>query len=311
MKKINNDDGNAVVILTGLLFSIIFSSVVIAFLLMQVYGVSAVVPELPTQNDVKVFSNKQGFVDGAYDLSTIVASLNSKWVNRADVGMVLSTLSTGDMSYIAIDNIQKDTSGLYQNTYVINNSATNILGRHGDYCILLRYTGGVDQNEVCFTSDGVKIPTYLINAYTQWGNRYFLAYPDINQIERATIKTVYNDINLKVTVYFNGDKLIETTSLSPDSNIMGLWGRYYGGVGSWILGFTLESFETLGGIVDVVTNNGQDILGSIAGFIGTILKIVLWNVDSAFLPLELNIIFIKTQLAGIIVCVISIIRGSG
>lgn len=311
MKKINNDDGSAVTILTGLLFSIIFSSVVIAFLLMQFYGANAVVPELPTQSDVKVFSNKQGFTDGSYDLSTIVASLNSKWVNHADVGMVLTVLSTGDMSYIAIDNIQKDTTGLYQNTYVINNSATNILGRHGDYCILLRYTGGVDQNEVCFTSDGVSIPTYLINAYTKWGNCYFLAYPDINQIERATIKTVYDDTNLKVSVYFNGDKLIETTSLNPDNNIMGLWGRYYGGVGSWILGFTLESFETLGGIVDVVTNNGQDILGLISGFFVTVLKIVLWNVDSAFLPVELNIIFIKTQLAGIIVCIVAIIRGSG
>lgn len=304
----DNSEASVATVLVGLLFSIIFSASVIAFLLLQFYGATAIVPELPTQNDVRLFSSSQNYQNGTFDLATHAKSVNSLW-EKTDKGMELTQKGTKAYSYLLIDNLQKDSLGLYQNSYWIDNSATGLYGQHGDYCIGLRITGGVDQNEICIKSDGFHIPKYFIDAGTQWGDNYFYPYPGANEVEYPTIKTIYNDKDLSVDFYFDGVKFFTTNELNADANLFGLWGRYYAGVGSNMEGYALQEFQTDSSVVDVNTTNGEDILGMISGFIITVLKLVAWNVDSQYLPLELNLIFIKTQLAGIVVCVIMIIRG--
>lgn len=306
----HNEEASVATVLVGLLFSVIFSASVIAFLLLQFYGASAIVPELPAQGDVRLFASNQNYQNGTFDLATHAKSMNSVWEKTAK-GMECTQEGTKSYSYLLIDNLQPDAQGLYQNSYWIDNSATGLYGQHSDWCIGLRITGGVDQNEICAKSDGFHIPKYFIDAGTQWGDNYFYPYPGANEIDYPVVKTIYNDKTPSVDFYLDGVKFFTTENLNTDANLFGLWGRYYAGIGTQQTGVALQEFQTDSPIVDMNTQNGEDLLGMISGFIITVLKLVAWNVDPRYLPNELNLIFIKTQLAGIIACIVMIIRGVG
>jgi hypothetical protein len=303
-KKFLNESGtSAVSILLALLFYVILASIAVSFLLMNLYGVSNIVPELPSQKDIQMFSSDQNFKTGEFNISVVAKDINSKWIRTPEAGYVLTQLGGQSYSYLAIDYIQKDINGYYQNSYWINNTATNMLGRHGDYCIILRFTGGIDQNEVCIKSDGFHIPAYLLDSNTQWGDKFIYPYPEANQVEYPDIKTIYHDNPPSLTFYFNDVKQFETTQLNQDQNLFSAWGRYYGGVGSYTLGFTMEDFKTDNSIISGQNSaNGQDILGMLGAMIITIIKISTWSIPAQFLPTELVMIFITIPEAGIIIC---------
>jgi hypothetical protein len=308
----DNESAGVSTLLTGLIFSITFSSVLIAFVLLQFYGVAVIAVNgvdspinLPMGSEIKTFSSSQDFKNGTFDLQTIGKMKSGRWRWSDGVGYELTMLgSDGGYYYLVIDNIQSD-DGIYQNSYWLNNSATNAYGMHGDYCITLRGTGGIDNNEVCVTNEGFYIPA---NFATKIGSGQFsMPYAGASQIVNPSIKTVYNDNTPSVDFYFQGQKVFSTTTLNADFNLFGLFGRYFGGVCSSTIGFTIEAFQTGNPITNI--DNQQNGLALVFGFLMTVIKIVVWNVDSMYLPIELNIIFIKTQLCAVAVCVIMIIRG--
>lgn len=298
-------------ILISLIFTLLFLAGAIAYFTGQIYGISIGIPNAKIGSAPILFNNEQNFSSCNFQSDTIGKSLNSKWENVCEVGEVLTQLSTsGGYSYYVIKNIQPDISDEYVNTYEINNTATNILGNHGDWCILLKFTGGTDQNEVCANSLGFYIPDYLIDSRTQWGNKFLYEYENANQIEYPIVKTVYRntvgDLNLKF--YVDDNLLFETSNLHEEGfNIFGQQ-RYFGGVGSYTLGFTFQKFITGGSIIS--GNTPDSALDNIAGFIVTIWKIATWTMPTEInFPSELSFLF-DIIIIGIGICIIMIWRGN-
>jgi len=309
--KTNNDKGiGAVGALLGLTFYVFILSIILSFFLLQIYGSNVIMGvDLPTSKDIKMFSNEQSFINCTADKGTFLKQgFNGVWNYTCGVGMVL--ISHASNTYLLINNIQKDGAGLYQNSYWINNNAVNILGQHGDYTIVLRYTGGGDQNEIQVKSDGFYIPQYFLTTTIWTGNKFFYPYDGANQVTNPTIKTIYNDKTHTVDFYFNGDKIFITSELNEDKNIINWFGRYYGGVASFTNGFTLEDFQTEGSIISGLSSNIGDTLNMIWDLLITILKISTWSTPSWILPNELVLIFLNLPEAGIVVCAaFIIIRG--
>jgi hypothetical protein len=298
-------------ILISLIFTLLFLAGAVAYFTGQIYGISIAVPNSKLNGAPILFNNEQNFSSCNFQSDTMGKSINSKWQNTCEVGEVLTQLSTsGGFSYYVIKNVQPDITGLYQNTYEINNTAVNMLGNHGDWCILLKFTGGTDQNEVCANSQGFYIPDYLIDSNTQWGYKYMYEYENANQIEYPVIKTVYKDkaggLNLKF--YLNDNQLFETSNLHEEGfNIFGQM-RYYGGFGSYTLGATFQKFITGGSIVS--GNTPDSVLDNIAGFIITIWKIATWTMPIEInFPNELSFLF-DIIIIGIGICIVMIWRGN-
>jgi hypothetical protein len=309
-KNFKNDDAvsGAVAILMLIIAYLFVTAIVISFCLTQGFGINNDVPILPSQGDIKAYSNNQNFSSGDFNWELAGVDLNSKWVNQTDVGMVLTQLGSHTFSYFGIDYLQKDTKNEYDNTYLVNNSATNIFGGHNDYCVILRYTGGTDQNEVCVRDDGFYIPTYSLNADYYTGYNFYQTYPEAHNIENVKIRTVYNDKDLRLDFYLNDNLLFVTTRLNPESGNTFTQSRYYAGVGSNILGFALTSFDTQNTIIS--GKNNDVTLWSLTDILFTIVKILLWQLPNGFLPIELVAILIGLPEGIGIACVIFIvIRG--
>jgi hypothetical protein len=202
-----------------------------------------------------------------------------------------------------MNNIQKDSAGIVTNIYNINNSIES------EYAIALRYTNGVDQNMIMVKSDGFHIPNIIFPSLSGGiivGDQYFYAYQNANKIHDVSIKTVYNDNLNTVDFYWNNQLLFTASGLKGDINLFGIFGRYYGGIGATNVGFVYKSFETEN---EVILLDSTNVLTQVAEFIITMGKIVVWNIDSKYLPDLVNIFLIKPFALGIIICLIVIWRG--
>jgi len=307
MKK-NNDDGSVSGLLMALIFSVIFSSSVIAFILMQMYGITAIAPTLPIreyQDGLKFYDSNQNYETGAFDLNITGKTMYGSWSWVLGTGLTLDWALPFSMGGVLLEYIQKDSAGLYQNSYWLDNSV------HSDYCVVLRYTSGSDTNEVCADINGFFIPSYFPAGTTITGHVYDYPYPNANQDNNPVIKTIYNDDTHTGDFYYNGNKLFTTNKFHEYDILPQLNTIKYAGVRANTAGFVFEEFQTESQIINPYNSSTENPVVMVAGFILALLKILVWNVDSQFLPLELNIIFIKTQLTGIIVCIVIIIRGGG
>jgi hypothetical protein len=298
-------------ILITLIISLLASSILISWFLLNIYGVTAVGIDLPKNIDIgKVYSSNQNFSTDAIDKEIIM--INGNWVYVSGIGRVLYyTPMSNPNSYLLIDKLQPDIFGNYDNTYYINNTEPiKVLGSGALYYIALRYTGGIDQNELIFSHEGVSIPTYIINSdFKTLKGKYFFAYPNINLIPYAKIRTVYNDKNLSVSVYFNDEFLFTTNQLNTNQNLFGVFGRQFAGVGATYTGFTLQSYITPNNIINTGQQTGLDLLISIGQLLTVVLKVASFQISPMYIPLEWSILLIATQEAGIVICVAIIIRG--
>lgn len=304
----NNESGAGAVTVLLLLVGYIFVvSLLLSFLLTNIYGSNAVLGvDLPTQGQLKIYNQDQNFKNGTFDFETLGKIKGGNWSYIKGVGFQLDGYaSSGGYSYLVIDNLEPDVNGLYQNTYVINNTAVDLFGKHGDYCILLRATGGSDQNEICVTNEGFSVPSSIIDRLL--GNDFNYAYSGASQIINPTIKTIYNDKTPSVEFYFQGVKLFETTKLKADANILNWFGRYYGGVGATTLGFVFEDFKT----DNLIMFNGEvNIIQMLSSMVLTIVKISTWSIPEWILPLTFVQIFITLPEAFIIILIaVIIVRG--
>lgn len=308
MKKYqsNNDQAiGAVGILAALIFYIFALSIILSFVLTDMYGVNVTKTIiLPSQKDIRTFTSNQSYISGAFDLAAHKKDMFSNWTYTQGLGLELKlTTINHPFSYLLIDYLQEDSSGLYQNSYWLNNSVG------GDYAIILRYTGSSDQNEIRVEPDGFHIPNYFPLSQVTIGDKYFYPYPNADQVVNPSIKTIYNDNNGEhyVDFYFNGDKFFTTTELNDDTNLFSLFPHYYGGVGSNTIGFIITDFQTESSIISGLNTNALD---SIAGLLVTILKISTWQIPSWILPTGLVAFFINLPEAGIVICIaIIVFRG--
>jgi hypothetical protein len=302
VNSVNNEQGvGAVNILIVLLFSLTFSSFVIAFILTQAYGANL------QGNNMGIVLPGSDVIKAVQDYTTNDINDNVNFVSKSgdwhfvpNVGRVLDYTGLPADYYLMLKGVIP-VGSVYTTIYQVNNSPQT------DYKIVVRFTDDMNQIEVRVTNDGFHIPNQLGFGL---GDLYFFPYPNANQEQRVKIKTVFDNSKNTLDFYFN-DVLLFTKSDLPGDwlNIGGISPRYYAGVSSTSKGFTVESMNPTSGIS---TPDAAGVLQQVSGLFDVFTKIVLWNVDEKYLPLILNIIFIKTQLAGVIICAVAVfIRGVG
>ena len=297
-KRFKNDDGAIETTLIGLIFSLTFSSLVIAFLLTEFYGgaVAGVYPPIQSVPDSGILSTFQNYkTNSITDNVNYMTKNTGTWVYVSGVGRVLTGTggSFGLLNPIILLEGAKPINDEYTIRYAINNSVK------GDYGILVRYSKNPSDVIVYVKSDGFHIP----NALTGWEIKFF-PYPDANQITKANIRTEFNEGAGTLKFYIN-DNLAFIYSNIPQQYVIPFTVTHYAGVLSNTDYFTVESID-----IGAISLAEGDIMRSVSSFIIVLAKIIVWNVDSAYLPLELNLLFIKTQLFGVIICAVMIIRGN-
>lgn len=300
-----NGEAQVAIALIFLVFSLMFTSASMSYYANSIYHNESV-SSITFPTGAKSYPSEQNFATGQYNKSTWNMVGSREFEVQENIGVVLilnDPIHTWSWLYLA--NQVKDSNGYITNTYYINNSV------HGPYVIPLRYTGSSDQNEIRIDSDGFHIPNYVIpslgfNNPVPLGDLYFYPYANAKDIDYPTIKTVYNDDIPSVTFYFNNEELFTTYDLKTDGNWFNLFPRYYAGVASNTLGFTLVAFNTENSIQ---LSDDTSLINMVLNFITTMLQIIVWTIPENILPLVLNIILIKTQLAGIIICLVIIARG--
>jgi hypothetical protein len=303
MKK-NNDKGvGAVGVLLGLTFYIFMMSFILAFLIIQIYGVDDVKGiVLPTVKNS--YSSEQNYQNGSYDPTLNTMNLFSEWEYIKGVGLILTGFEAGKTEgHVIIKYVQPDTNGDYINTYAINNSV------HSNYCIDLRNLGrGIhigSDNELCVNNEGLYIPDYIPFTAFRWGKHAFYSYPDANLIDDIIIKTVYNDEKHIATISLNDIEVLTSDNLHTDLTLIG--SIYYGGVSSDTIGFVLKEFNTDNSIT---APNEANMLSSLGQLLATMFAISIWSIPTWILPTEFIVLFITLPEAGLfITALIVLIRG--
>lgn len=276
--------------------SLIFSSMMITYFLYSMYGIQVAGIDLP-QGNIN-FPSSQDFTTNQINSSIIDTSSYGVWEYQSGIGRVLIQKAASGWTYLLINNIQPDGQGIITNTYHINNSVKQ------DYTIVLRYTGGSDQTEITITDDGIHVPMYVYNVVIS--SPLIISYPNMNQIEDVIITTKFNNKLDRCDINFNGNNYY-IDNLVSDTNPLNLFGRHYGGVATDTLGFTLKDFNSVNSIS---YNTDTDIWVQVYAFLAIAFKLVVYNVDSQYLPWELNIMLIKTQTIALLVGLLNI-RSSG
>lgn len=281
---------NAAQIIIFFTASLVFTSIVVSWVLLNAYGVQVAAldfPELKETNTVDLASANSEYID----------TLGGEWTINGS-----KRYATTENSYILFKYAQDNGEGFFTNTYTIDNSAQK------DYSIILSYSNARTQKILVDNAGFHLIQNDFIT--DRFGSDlYTFPYEGANQLSRPTIKTVYNPVVSAVDsslgdtpfcdFYLNGNLLF---SISHDNNLIGtpmdnLFDVSYGGVGSEDnphLG--VESYNTeikdssLFGV-----DTGLNIPLQVLSYASVLLKLVVWNVDTAYLPWEINLLLIKSQ----------------
>lgn len=298
---INNDNAN-VHLIASLFLSLFISSLLISWFLLQIYGIGVVNTISPLTMDNKIFNSTQNFKTDEID-NTILIQQDSDWTYQDGIGRVLTSKRGFATGKLFIDKVKPDSNGIITNYYHINNSV------HSFYSIILKRVPtdltGVNV-ELYFNTWGINLAQYLIDI--QWHNTVKVFYPDIQNVDYADIKTVYSIYEGKCDITFNG-QTYTITDIPIPSNLdntvnEGFFGEYFAGVSSDTYGFTLEDFNT-----DNTIENNVSLFNQATAILTLMAKILVWNVDSKYLPIELNLLLIKTQLSALIIAILGFIIG--
>lgn len=309
-KIFNNDKANSTAgLMAGLFFSLLFSSVVIAYFVTSM-GYTAGIVQIEPLTSLDSYSSEQNFISGTYDLETLARTGHSEWLFYENVGLVLKTLS-GDMSYLYIMNINPDSRQKIVNNYVINNSIQQ------GYIIVLKGNSGLSNNMILIGDNGLYTTYHTIDGSIYAYNEYF-PLAGANKIQHVTITTEYID-GLKtcplfssctisrepyLKVVFNGQEFT-TTNLNVAESDSGT--QFYGGIGSNHIGTTIEQFRT-GNIISG-TGESPDALTQVASFVSAMLAVITWSLPVSIMPLPLQAILIGTQETAFLICLVIVIIG--
>jgi hypothetical protein len=286
-------EGGVVGILVLLVISLVFTACFTSWILFNAYGVQVsgiVLPSTTGQTD-------QNFLTGDTFPSNLIQK-SGCWTLVNNVGAIASL----DNSLMLFDGVYSSNNGVYYNKYRLDNSIKE------DYSVILEWTKNT-YIKVKVTDEGFYyVP---VNSLSWFGNpaEKFYPYDNANQITDVTIETEYYPVG------YTKDGLIfkingVTAFRIPWNELSGVYAgadkKYYGGVVAENSGLIIKIFESIN---DRTTDGWEGFLGNGVAFIRTLFLITVWNISPAFLPWEINLIFIKTQVFGIIACAIAYIRG--
>ena len=294
----------------ALVLSLFCTATVITYFVNEM-NIDAEIEGIVLPGATTTYNSEQNFSSGTYDLETLSKSGSSAWVYSQNVGLVYKGGLSSDEAYLYIDNINPTSQGIITNTYIVNNSVME------DYTIVLKGQAGISNNEIRVESDGFHIPDFtILGGYTGYDND-FIPYPNANKVTTANIVTNYYDTSRgiaitsanpsTVTFTFNGQQFY-SDKLNKEESFLGMQGtNRYGGIGTKNYGTTLQYFKSGNQIAGESEN--IDPLSNIASFLSTMITIIAWTLPETVLPLTINILLIKTQVAALAICFFAWVRG--
>ena len=294
----------------ALVLSLFCTATIITYFVNEM-NIDAEIEGIVLPGAVATYNSEQNFSSGTYDLETLSRSGSSAWIYSQNVGLVYKGGLSPDEAYLYIDNINPTSQGIITNTYIVNNSIME------DYTIVLKGQAGISNNEIRVESDGFHIPDFtILGTYTGYDND-FIPYPNANKVTTANIVTNYYDTSRgiaitsanpsTVTFTFNGQQFY-SNKLNKEESFLGQQGtNRYGGIGTKNYGTTLQYFKSGNQIAGESENT--DPLSNIATFLSTMITIIAWTLPETVLPLTINILLIKTQVAALAICFFAWIRG--
>jgi hypothetical protein len=321
-KFFKNDDASVAYLAAALFFSLMFSSIVLAYF-SGAMGLNIGIVQVKPLTSIESYSSEQNFKGGTYDLGTLSRTGHTEWVYNENVGLILQTLS-GDLSSLYILNINPDSSGTVKNHYTINNSVK------APYAIILEGGSGYANNMVLVGDTGL-YTTYNDVTGGIFGYLDYFPYANADKIEKVQITTEYKrglkscplfsacqitkQPSLKITfngVEYNTNKL----NVGEDESVTAMYGGI-AGISTQILtshlitpvGLTLEYFRSDNPLVGA--GETTDPLTQIASFITSMLAVIIWQIPTSIMPLELQMILIGSQETALLICLVVIIRGGG
>lgn len=298
-------------VLLALIFSLLFSSMALSYFVTEMH-LSGNVPQIELPESLRSYNAEQNFASGTYDLGVLKHSGSSEWHYYENLGLTLIKTS-GDTSYLYFDYVIPSASHSITNYYTINNTGA------GEYSIVLVGKDGLSCNEVIVKADGFHIPRFSVIGIYDGSDKDFIPYPNPTAIQDVNIKTEFTEgykncpfmsvceIERYPSLTFTFNDYSFTTDKLNIAENTGI-NKYYAGVAGWTTGLTIHDYKT-DNVVSGAEKTSNDPLAYVSSFIDTMLKIVLWNLPENMLPSIVNILLIKTQLFGILICVVLIIRG--
>ncbi len=298
-----SDQNGAAVLLVVLICSLLITSTVTSFLLLEKYGVTALELQIPDTLTQKVYSSSQNFSEGEYNKTVLFKAYwtffnNSAWLEEEGIGLVLqNNPSNKEGDYLIIKNIIPDASGLVTNYYRLTNTANK-----GRIAIVLRYGGYADYNEITIEPDGYHFYSHGILG-TERKQIGFVADSKVYYETDYEIVTRYNTNTEKLSYTVNG-RSYSFNGLNKIDNLFG-YPRFYAGVSATKAGFVWKDFNTnnkitVSGVSEAESETALT-LSYLGGFAAVLLKIIVWTIPEAYLPLAWNIVLIKSQIVGIII----------
>lgn len=321
-KFFRNDDGSVAYLAAALFFSLLFSSIALAYF-SGAMGLNIGFVKITPITQLESYSSEQNFKGGTYDLATLARTGQTEWTYNTNVGLILTQLS-GDLSTLYIMNINPDSSGKIVNHYTINNTVAK------PYVIIVEGNNGISNNMIIVGDTGLYTTSHTIDGSIMGTLEYF-PYANADKISKVEIDTEYTrglkscplfsvcqiSKNPYLKVTFNGVSF-ETSNLNIPENEKGT--QFYGGIAGIntqilnmnllsSLGLTLEKFQSNNPIVG--TGESPDPLTQIASFITSMLAVITWQVPANVIPTEIVVILIGGQETALLICLIVIIRGGG
>jgi hypothetical protein len=238
----------------------------------------------------EMYSSQNFTSNNTYSASNVfgVTDYSGAWT-QSDIGFTLTDGAFFLVEYpqLLFKNVQK-INDKYDTIYQINNSV------HGEYIIYVRRTNNFvsfgDNIEVKIDSDGMHVRQFDILAPLGYDVEFFADSSIINTDE-VEIRTVYDNIQNTLDVYYQGNLIMQATNLKSLSWISaGTF--YYAGVASRTVGFTLIALPSTS-ISEHPINSNNTGMDNILSFLTTFLGLLLWNVDEQYMPWVFNIVFIK------------------
>jgi len=244
-------------------------------------------PDLPQNNELNFTSNTSESGTGFYEY-VLQTPLNS-WDYVSGLGYVSNQKST----LILLSELP-DSNGEYTNIYYINNTLENpfqiIVKKEVTFAnnIYIRF----DQNEI-------RIPNNLVDYFSDISYNY----PELLTNHYLRIETNYNFTLNQLSLSLNNVTLWDHISVNLGSY---LWGKssniYLGGI------YTEDS----GLIVSFVEANQNppatsDATNTLFSIWNTALMVIAYNIPG--MEWWVNFLFIKTQVLGIVISALAMIRG--
>lgn len=288
----NNESGTAEGLLLLLIFSLTFSSVVVSFVLLQAYGYNTVAEESAIPIAAGIVSGNQDYKSGIIsdNANYIQETIGTgTWVYIPNIGMELQNNNLGLEPKILLRGVQP-VNDTYTVTYKLNNSV------HADFTVYPRYIGPAGYYNIPVKVTTNKIQILEFHEYT------VVAEVEIDGIKENNypmIKTRFNEAQGTLDVFYNNALVLSKSGYTGEGN------DYYAGVMAKQNGFIVESIDA--GSINLSGNT--DILSQMSNFLDILTLIIIWNVNPIFLPWELNLIFIKTQVIGVLICAAFWARG--